>query len=223
MQKSCIDITNQIFGRWMVSHYDGNAKWMCQCVCGTRRAVLSNALRHKKSQSCGCLRKDVEPFAKTHGGRYTPEYTLYHNARARCRNLNHPRYADYGGRGIEFRFNSFEEFYAEVGERPTDDIYTLDRIDNNGHYEKGNLRWATLQQQNQNTRMNHWITINGETHILEEWMRISPLNRSSIKSRIARGWCHPCSIMLPLFHLCPHVPHNANILAQKQTVLMPLD
>lgn len=67
----------------------------------------------------------------------------------RCRNPRHKHWKNYGGRGIKVRI-SFEEFYAEVGERPPG--MTIDRIDNDKDYEAGNLRWATRKQQSANRR-----------------------------------------------------------------------
>jgi hypothetical protein len=75
----------------------------------------------------------------------------YNDARKRCENQNCPIYSYYGGRGIEFRFTSFEEFYEELGSKP-DPTYSLDRIDNNGHYEVGNVRWASKSEQVANRR-----------------------------------------------------------------------
>lgn len=80
----------------------------------------------------------------------TPEYRAYIDAKSRCNNPNSGRYYTHGGRGIKFLFNSFDEFFAAVGPRP--DGMTLDRIDNDGHYEAGNLRWATPSQQVSNRR-----------------------------------------------------------------------
>lgn len=81
----------------------------------------------------------------------TPEYRCYHNAAGRCNNPKNRNYRNYGGRGIEFRFSNFDEFLAHVGLKPSPE-YSLDRIDNDGHYEVGNLRWATLEEQLSNRR-----------------------------------------------------------------------
>jgi hypothetical protein len=70
------------------------------------------------------------------------EHSAYHTAKQRCTNPKHPYYARYGGRGIEFRFASFGEFIATIGHRPSPQ-HELDREDNNGHYEAGNVRWVT--------------------------------------------------------------------------------
>lgn len=78
-------------------------------------------------------------------------YVSYEKAKERCENPNVINYKWYGGRGIEFRFASFQEFLAEIGERPSKE-YSVDRIDVNGHYEKGNVRWVTKNIQAQNKR-----------------------------------------------------------------------
>lgn len=80
----------------------------------------------------------------------TPEYRAYIDAKSRCTNPNSQRWYTHGGRGIKFLFNNFGEFFEAVGPRP--DGLTLDRIDNDGHYEAGNLRWATPSQQVSNRR-----------------------------------------------------------------------
>ena len=80
----------------------------------------------------------------------SPEYRAYVDAKSRCTNSKHRLWSYYGGRGIEFRFSNFDEFFACIGARA--DGLTLDRIDNDGHYESGNVRWATKSEQQYNRR-----------------------------------------------------------------------
>ena len=80
----------------------------------------------------------------------TPEYRAYMDAKNRCTNPNSARWYTHGGRGIKFLFTSFAEFFSEIGKRP--DGLTLDRIDNDGNYEPGNVRWASPSQQMSNRR-----------------------------------------------------------------------
>jgi hypothetical protein len=136
----------------------GQSIWKCACDCGNETEVYYSHLRGKRpTKSCGCL-NSTEARSKlhnTHGMSKTCEYQSYHSAKKRCnpKFAHVSNYKDWSGRGIEFRFQSFEEFYAEVGPRPEPKFdYSLERIDNDGHYEKGNLRWATKLQQARNRR-----------------------------------------------------------------------
>lgn len=92
-----------------------------------------------------------------HGMSKSPEYAAFTGAFQRCTDSRHPRWLRYGGRGIEFRFASFAEFFTELGPRPLGktstgkSLYSLDRYPNpDGHYEKGNVRWATSSEQERN-------------------------------------------------------------------------
>lgn len=74
--------------------------------------------------------------------------------KSRCLNRNDPDFKDYGGRGVSICgewIESFAAFLAHIGNKP-DPTLSLDRIDNNGNYEPGNVRWATQSVQNANRR-----------------------------------------------------------------------
>jgi hypothetical protein len=102
-----------------------------------------------------------------------PEYLAWRDMRSRCNNRNHRSYMNYGGRGIEvcsqWQF-SFQQFLTDVGFRPGAK-YSLDRKDNNGHYEPDNVRWSTLQEQNSNRRNNFVVIYRGEQMPLAVAMR----------------------------------------------------
>jgi hypothetical protein len=113
-----------------------------------------NYPRNRRSTPCAadctCGRHSHREYS---GGRRSPEYSAWVNARYRCNNPAAPAYADYGGRGIsvDSRWDSFEAFLADMGRRPGPE-YSLDRIDNDGDYAPGNVRWATRTEQLSNRR-----------------------------------------------------------------------
>jgi hypothetical protein len=154
-----IDITGQTFGRLTALRYlrtqPNGAVWLCQCSCGSTVETRPAQLRSGNTNSCGCLKSEVvaaknlkHGFAKRGDN---AEYHAFVNARRRCTDPTIQCWKDYGGRGIQFRFESLEQFINEVGLRPSPQ-YSIDRIDNDGHYEVGNIRWATKQEQAANTR-----------------------------------------------------------------------
>ena len=86
-----------------------------------------------------------------HGGCGTPEYGAYSTAKTLCAKHKNPRWGQYGGRGIEFRFPSFASFLAHLGRRPAGRV--LRRIDNEGNFETGNVRWT--RRKSAETRGSH--------------------------------------------------------------------
>jgi hypothetical protein len=131
--------------------------WNCACECGGARNVTTGHLESEHTRSCGCLsnarlverrvshgaqRESTDPILRS-------MYNTWMNIRARCLKKDHRQYPDYGGRGITVcdRWQeSFENFISDVGLKPGAK-YSLDRINNNGNYEPGNVRWATYKQQ----------------------------------------------------------------------------
>ena len=132
---------------WDVNKHKHHLKcaWY-ECVCGEFVLDIPYYLKRGHIKSCGCDNGRVLNYLK----RMIPERQAFYDAKKRCNNPKNHAYAYYGGCGIKFMFFSFKEFFAELGKRPPG--LSLDRIDNNGHYEKGNVRWATSQQQAENRR-----------------------------------------------------------------------
>jgi len=193
-----IDLTGQRFGRLVVigmASYDERTrvrKWNCRCDCGKTIEVRGGNLRNGHSRSCGCLNRDVAiKKATTHGKSHTRLFVIWCAMRQRCRDKNCNRYQSYGGRGItvckewEKDFTVFETWALSHGYA---DNLSIDRIDKNGNYEPSNCRWADIFTQQNNTRTNSFITLNGETHTYSEWERIKGLKANTIHVRIRRGW-----------------------------------
>jgi hypothetical protein len=107
--------------------------------------------------------------SRTHGQALSPTYSTWIHMRSRCENPLNTAYHHYGGRGIAVcgRWQTFENFYADMGDRPPG--HTLDRKDNDGSYTPENCRWATKREQCRNMRRTRWVTLDGVTKSLAEW------------------------------------------------------
>lgn len=122
--------------------------------------------------------------------RNNPERHIFTNILQRCYNPNNPAFARYGGRGITVcdRWReSFEVFLADMGRRPSPK-HSIDRIDNDGHYEPSNCRWATSKEQRRNRRDVRHITFNGESLLLTEWAARLGENYRMLAHRLERRW-----------------------------------
>ncbi len=162
-----------------------------RCKCGNiYRANFYNVF-HLKSKSCGCVKIDnASILNKRHGLSKTPEFNIWWLMKDRCKNKSNKDYKNYGGRGISVHPSwicSFQNFINDVGRR-TSKKHQLDRIDNNGNYEPGNVRWATQKEQSENKRTNVSLTYNGETKILREWATGLGLSYSALQRRRNMGW-----------------------------------
>lgn len=129
----------------------GHAIWLCRCSCGNPFVLVrSSHLVTGNTRSCGCAKRRADGLSASR------TYVTWAAMRRRCSDPKHPRYADYGGRGVRVcrQWNApgtgFAAFLRDVGERPPGK--TLDRIDCNGNYAPGNVRWATLIEQRWNRR-----------------------------------------------------------------------
>jgi len=127
-----------------------------------------------------------------HGGKGTRLYRIWQMMKNRCHNLKTPRFKDYGGRGItvcdEWK-DDFRAFHDWAMANGYADHLTIDRKDNDKGYSPDNCRWTTPLVQGNNSRHNHMITFNGETHSLSEWSRILGLSFPLLSHRINHhGW-----------------------------------
>jgi len=144
--------------------------------------------RLKQGKGKYCSRDCANGALRGFHSKYPVEYMAYHDAKRRCNNPYHlTNRKNYADRGIEFLFSSFEEFFRCLGPRP--DGTSLDRIDNDGHYEPGNVRWASIRQQAQNRQTNKTYTFNGITLCAAEWDRRLGLHNGTVSRRIKKyGW-----------------------------------
>ena len=150
-----IDMSGRVFGRLTVLARAENSgtrtRWLCRCECGVEKPFQGGDLRVGKVVSCGCFRHEVHTRHGLHG---TREYGIWSGMIARCTNPSNTAFGYYGARGItvcdEWR-SSFESFLEHIGPRPSPK-HSVDRINNDGNYEPGNVRWATAKEQANNKR-----------------------------------------------------------------------
>jgi hypothetical protein len=173
MSNAAIDETGNRYGFLTIigvapSSDKGVPRIVCLCSCGNQITVDRRSVRNGNTKSCGCFRKlALKARCTSHGMADHPAYVAWHGAKQRCNNSSNWSYADYGGRGIQFKFASFEEFWKELG--PTwEEGLTLDRKDNDGHYEPGNCRWVTWQDQMNNQRKSLRVEFGGRLISLSE-------------------------------------------------------
>lgn len=138
-----------------------------------------------------------------HGNHPDYYYNLWRRIRQCCYDKNYQAYHNYGARGIivyEPWRNSFEQFLQglieDVGMRPSPN-HSLDRKDNDGHYEPGNLKWSTVSEQGRNCRGNRTATVDGQTKTIAEWSEISGVRWYNIGRRLDWGWDERRAVFQP--------------------------
>ena len=184
------------------------SRWNCICECGTPVTVSGTNLRAGTTMSCGCWHHEKVTKHGCAGRRRgqrvapTPEYKAWYCIKGRCCTPTNIRYSEYGGRGICIcrRYKtSFADFFADVGTKPTPQ-YTIDRINNDGHYSCGqcseclenewpkNIRWATKKEQGRNRRDNLILTLNDKSQPASAWAEELGCRDGLLRTRHHRGW-----------------------------------
>lgn len=197
-----LDLTGRTFGRLVVTarapNHGSATYWETLCTCGRRTNVPGANLRCGMTRSCGCLRAES---ATRHGMHASPERHCWSGMLSRCSNPKSTGWLRYGGRGITVcaRWRqSFVNFFADMGRRPSDE-HSIDRKDNDkgywcGHCDEclslqrtANCRWATRLEQADNRSNTHHVVIDGEVLTASACVERSGLKRATLRSRLRVG------------------------------------
>lgn len=181
------DITGRRFGRLIAISpttrraWGGGVVWLCRCDCGANAELPSNALATGNTKSCGCIGH------ARHGMTGSRTHDSWSGMRSRCTNKKSKDWPQYGGRGISIcrRWNTFENFLSDMGQRPKG--LSLDRIDVNGNYEPDNCRWATNTRQQRNRRCTRFIEHCGKRQSINDWAVETGIAVPTLRARFLAG------------------------------------
>jgi len=183
------DISGKIYGQWTVLSCDIkklNRRYCnCRCSCGSEYVVAAQTLKNGSSTKC------IECYnVKRDGTSYTGHvlYQTWKTMHNRCELKSNHSYKNYGARGITVckRWDVFNNFISDMGDRPSRN-HSIDRIDNNKGYSFDNCRWATREQQTNNTRRNRTECYNGECLNLSQWARNLNVNVDTLWKYLERN------------------------------------
>lgn len=197
MPHKSLEIKGRRFGRLVVVRRvkvpgANNAMWECRCDCGNSTIGAASNIGKTKF-SCGCLAKEVaSALCTTHGKSKTTEYRIWNTMKSRCLLPTDQAYDRYGARGItvckRWR-SSFENFYSDMGPRPSK-RHTLDRRNNKLGYSPYNCRWATWEVQQNNRSNTKFVVFNGRHLSIRAAMTAakSTVTIARVHGRINSGW-----------------------------------
>jgi hypothetical protein len=180
--------------------------WLCECNCKDHNkiTVVGSSVRTGHTLSCGCLNKEhvAESLKQrsTHGETNTRLFKIWQGIHKRCENANASNYYLYGARGITVckEWSNYVEFAKWAKENGYNDNLSIERINVNGNYCPENCKWATRKEQANNTRANHYLTYQNQTHTISEWADITGIKYGTLNSRIQRGWDIDRAINTPI-------------------------
>ena len=175
-------------------------RWSFVCDCGKAHEANARLVTRGNIQSCGRLRNELlGNRVRTHGLTGTAERKTWDGMIQRCENPRNRKYPHYGGRGIRVcdRWrHSLIAFVIDMGPRPSQ-RHSIDRVNNDGSYEPGNCRWATMSEQCRNTRRTRLVEIDGERLPLVAWAERSGIGSETIARRLKAGWEPRAAVFTP--------------------------
>lgn len=166
-------------------------KVIVECYCGKPFITRKDFILSGHTNSCGCYAiKRATESNVSHGMTESMEYSVWMNMKDRCYRSKNPHYKNYGGRGIQvcdsWR-NSFEQFFKDMGFCPSKN-HSIDRINNNGNYEKENCKWSDRKEQSRNRRSNHIVEFDGKQYSVVEFNELIGGNYTATLAKLKRGW-----------------------------------
>lgn len=207
------DITGKKFGKLtaikFIKRENKRTYWQYKCDCGNDIILRMDGPKTGNTKSCGCLPPEVNRKLNcTHIMSKSRFYRIWQGVLQRCLNKNCKIYKNYGGRGImicdrwlkfenfrEDMYKDYLEHVKEFGEKNT----TIDRIDNNNYYYLKNCRWATVEEQNNNTRNNRYLTYKNKKLTITQWSGILGISINTILGRLdLMGWSVRDTLNIPV-------------------------
>lgn len=195
------NVGDSVNGAILVRRAGNGQRWVMKCQCGSE--FIS-----QPSDSSGLCRKcamqkrgeSMVRHGESHraGGKPTRLYNIWICMRDRCNNPRNPNYKHYGGRGIKVcaEWGDYEAFAVWANNNGYKNGLTIDRISVNGNYCPKNCRWASVKEQQNNKRTNHFVEVDGVKHTISEWSEISGIKATTIRRRL-KTWPAKESVFTP--------------------------
>lgn len=178
--------------------------------------LLRGEPKSKQCQPCAAKKANT-----THGMASSQIYQIWFNVLRRCNDPRRSEFYLYGGRGIRVckRWEKFENFLADMGERP--EGMSLDRKDNDGDYKPSNCRWATAEEQARNKSTNRLLTYEGRTMPLAAWADDVGIRASVIAARIdGCGWSVGDALTTPVLAPGKRKKNNVELTYEGRTMIL---
>lgn len=196
------------FGRMTVLNPDiKRHRALCLCQCGNEKIVLRSNLKRGNTTSCGCFQKEQTAAAHyIHGKTNSKAFNSWKCMLSRCYYKKDVAFSRYGGKGVRVcdRWNkrmggSFVNFLADMGEPPTNE-HTLDKdkLGDGMLYSPETCCWLTPAEQCKYRKNAIWLTHQGESMHILDWVEQTGLSYSLIADRKRSGWSDERALTTPV-------------------------